>query len=54
MNWVATGAVGEVLGAIAVVATLLYLTREVRQNARSLSISARRYHRWIEDIRQGL
>ena len=30
MNWEAIGAVGEILGAIAVVATLLYLARQTR------------------------
>jgi hypothetical protein len=42
MNWDAIGALGQVIGAIAVVATLLYVAREVRQNGRSLSISALR------------
>ena len=36
MNWEAIGAVGEVLGAIAVIITLLYLTTQVRQNTRSI------------------
>ena len=31
MNWEAIGAVGEILGAIAVVATLFYLASQVRQ-----------------------
>ncbi len=35
MNWEAIGAVGEVGGAIAVVATLLYLSRQIRHNAES-------------------
>ena len=42
MNWEAIGAVGEVLGAAAVVATLLYLAKEIRQNSRSLEITALR------------
>src|SRR5215470_9601515 len=42
MNWQAIGAIGEVVGAIAVVATLLYLARDIRQNSRSLAISALR------------
>ena len=34
MNWEATGAVGEILGAIAVVATLGYLANQIRQSTR--------------------
>ena len=40
MNWDAIGAVGEILGAGAVVATLLYLSVQIRQNSKSLSSSA--------------
>ncbi len=36
MNWDAIGAVGELLGATAVLVTLAYLAVQVRQNARSL------------------
>jgi hypothetical protein len=55
MNWEAIGALGQVLGSIAVVATLLYIAREVRQNGRSLSISALRdttaqWNHWSEMI----
>jgi hypothetical protein len=32
MNWDAIGAIGEVLGAIAVVVTLIYLGVQIRQN----------------------
>ena len=32
MNWDALGAIGEVVGAIAVVATLAYLAVQIRQN----------------------
>jgi hypothetical protein len=42
MNWDAIGALGQVIGAVAVVATLLYVAREVRHSGRSLSISALR------------
>ena len=34
MNWDAIGAIGEVVGAIAVVATLFYLAFQIRQNTR--------------------
>ena len=55
MNWEAIGAIGQLLGAVAVVATLLYIAREVRQNSRSLSISALRdttaqWNHWSEMI----
>jgi len=55
MNWEAIGALGQVLGAVAVIATLLYIAREVRQNGRSLSISAMRdttaqWNHWSEII----
>ena len=32
MNWDAIGAIGEILGAIAVLITLVYLTTQIRQN----------------------
>ena len=35
MNWEAIGAIGEVVGAIAVVATLAYLAVQLRQNTQS-------------------
>jgi len=34
MNWDAIGAIGEIVGAIAVVATLFYLARQVQQSTR--------------------
>jgi hypothetical protein len=34
MNWEAIGAIGEIVGAVAVVATLFYLAVQVRQNSR--------------------
>ena len=33
MNWEAIGAVGEILGAIAVLVTLIYLAAQIRQNS---------------------
>ena len=38
MNWEAIGAVGEVFGAIALVATLLYLGRQIGQTNRIASV----------------
>ena len=34
MNWEAIGAIGETLGAVAVVVSLLYLAAQIRQNSR--------------------
>ena len=42
MNWDIAVAVAEIVGAIAVVLTLLYVARELRQNSRSLAITALR------------
>lgn len=36
MNWEAIGAIGEVVGALAVVITLLFLSRQLRQNTRTV------------------
>ena len=36
MDWSAIGAVGELVGALAVVLSLVYLSRQVRQNTRAL------------------
>ena len=40
MNWEAIGAVGEVVGAIAVVATLVYLATQIRQNTKTVKNSS--------------
>lgn len=37
MNWDAIGAVGEIIGALAVIVTLLYLARQVRQNTAAVA-----------------
>ena len=37
MNWEAIGASAELLGAVAVAATLLYLTMQLRQNTKSIN-----------------
>jgi hypothetical protein len=42
MNWDAIGAIGEVVGAFAVVATLFYLTSQIRQNTNALKAESRR------------
>ncbi len=40
MNWEAIGAIGEVGGAIAVVVTLVYLTRQIRQSIHATGVAA--------------
>lgn len=40
MTIIELGAIGELLGAIAVVATLVYLTTQIRQSARSMASQA--------------
>ena len=42
LNWEAIGAIGEIVGAIAVVLTLLYLARETRKNAQALDATSTR------------
>ena len=36
MNWDALGAIGEIAGAIAVIATLFFLARQLQVNSREL------------------
>ena len=40
MNWDAIGAVGEIIGAGAVIATLIYLARQIRDSARAARSAA--------------
>lgn len=41
MTWEALGAIGELLGALAVILTLGYLTVQVRQNTKSINVTAK-------------
>jgi len=43
MNWEAVGAISELVGAIAVVSTLIYLTVQVRQNTGMLRSTAEQH-----------
>jgi len=40
MNWEAIGAVGETVGALAVLVTLVYLSIQIRQNTKSVQAAA--------------
>lgn len=42
MNWSELASIAEIIGAIAVIVTLLYVAKEIRQNSRSLAIAALR------------
>ena len=53
VDWNAVGALGEILGAVAVVITLLYLSKQIRQNSRSVQVAALRdttsqWNHWSE------
>jgi hypothetical protein len=53
MTWDALAAIGEIVGAIAVIVTLLYLAKQIRQNTRSVSVAALRdttaqWNHWSE------
>ena len=48
MNWDAIGAIGEVGGAIVVVATLIYLARQIRESTQATRIAA--YHSATEQL----
>jgi hypothetical protein len=55
MNWEALGAIAEFLGAIGVILTLLYLSRQIQHNSRQLegssTIAVHEYERsMIEDL----
>ena len=45
MNWEAIGAVGEILGAIAVVATLIYLSIQIRHSSTQTRMAT--YESWV-------
>jgi hypothetical protein len=51
VNWEAISAIGQIVGALAVVISLIYLTREIRSNARTArfaSMSA--FIRWLGEL----
>jgi hypothetical protein len=58
MNWEAIGAIGEIVGAIGVIATLLYLAAQIRQNTKAIkgaTLDSLTQHkqaelRWSSDI----
>lgn len=50
MNWDAIGAIGEILGAAAVVSSILYLAKQINANTRSMKANAgyQATHSWAE------
>ena len=57
MNWSALGAIGEIVGAAGVIASLIYLARQIQQNARSTNQAAaddavRALVNWIQPLLQ--
>ena len=52
MNWEAIGAIGEVAGAIAVVATLLYLGRQIRISSKAQQTATQ--HNILEEFRASI
>ena len=50
MNWEAIGAIGQIVGALVVVVSLIYLAREIRTNARSARIPSLHVNRWLGEL----
>jgi hypothetical protein len=51
MNWEALGAVGEIVGAVAVVVTLVYLALQIRQNSRLIKASTHQgASEWVRTV----
>ena len=50
MDWNAIGAIGEIIGALAVFLTLVYLAIQIRQNAKAVQASAN--HASVSEVNQ--
>jgi hypothetical protein len=51
VNWEAISAIGQIVGALAVVVSLIYLAREIRSNARSARLlSLDSVNRWLGEL----
>jgi hypothetical protein len=55
VNWEAISAIGQIVGALAVVISLIYLAREVRRNTRASRLTAMRsmsdaFNRWVQQL----
>jgi hypothetical protein len=54
MNWDAIGAMAELLGGLATVATLVYLARQIRENGRSTRLAAMQTAMLAEQTAMGI
>jgi hypothetical protein len=57
VNWEAISAIGQIVGAFAVVISLIYVAREVRRNSRATQLAAMRsihdaFNRWSQQLGQ--
>ena len=57
MNWEAISAIGQIVGAFALVISLIYVASEVRRNTRATHLAAMRsmhdaYNHWIQLLAQ--
>ena len=51
VNWEAISAIGQLVGALAVVISLIYVAREIRSNARSARLaSVGTINRWLGQL----
>src|SRR5262249_13807404 len=55
VNWEAISAIGQIVGAVALVISLIYVASEVRRNTRATHLAAIRsmhdaFNRWIQQI----
>src|SRR5438309_4365217 len=55
INWEAVSAVGQIIGAIAVVISVVYLALQVRSNARQMRLASMRsmsdaFNRWLQSM----
>jgi len=51
VNWEAISAIGQLVGALAVVISLIYVAREIRSNARSARLASMgSVNRWLEQL----
>jgi hypothetical protein len=51
VNWEAISAIGQIVGALAVVISLIYLAREIRRNARAERLaSTDSLNRWLGEL----
>src|SRR5215813_8085966 len=51
VNWAAISAIGQIVGALAVVISLIYVAREIRSNARAARFASMdNINRWLREV----